>query len=141
MSLGDVCDKLKNPESRIKYGIELFSAFKPMLLERCKIEETGRFFTGQESYYIQTKHDGERFQIHMGNGRFKYFSRNAYDFTETYGESESASESLKHNDQFKRACYEPRLYLSRRFVNWQNHEFAELLLSLFYHRWRDDGLA
>lgn len=90
MSLRDVCDKLKNPETKMKYGIEVFSPFKPMLLERCKIEDVGKFFTGKESYFIQTKHDGERFQIHMQAGQFKYFSRNAYNFTEIYGESESA---------------------------------------------------
>lgn len=78
----------------MKYGIEVFSPFKPMLLERCKIEDVGKFFTGRESYFVQTKHDGERFQIHMQDGRFKYFSRNAYDFTENYGETESSGKSL-----------------------------------------------
>ncbi|XP_048509879.1 DNA ligase 4 isoform X2 [Athalia rosae] len=89
-SVYDVCVKLQNPETRMKYGIELFSPFKPMLLEKCKIQDVGKFFTEQESYYVQTKHDGERFQIHIRAGEFRYFSRNAYDFTEAYGKSTSA---------------------------------------------------
>ncbi|XP_046751398.1 DNA ligase 4-like [Diprion similis] len=90
MSLRDVCDKLQNADIGIKCRIEIFSPFKPMLLERCKIDDVGKFFTDQESYFVETKHDGERFQLHMKDGQFSYFSRNAFNFTEAYGKSKSS---------------------------------------------------
>lgn len=34
---------------------------------------------------MENKFDGERFQLHMENNTFKYFSRNGYDYTSTYG--------------------------------------------------------
>ncbi|XP_046628908.1 DNA ligase 4-like isoform X1 [Neodiprion virginianus] len=90
MSLRVVCDKLQNAGIGTKYQIEIFSPFKPMLLERYKIDDIGKFFTNQESYLVETKHDGERFQLHMKDGQFSYFSRNAYNFTEAYGKSKSS---------------------------------------------------
>ncbi|KAG5677679.1 hypothetical protein PVAND_007416 [Polypedilum vanderplanki] len=36
--------------------------------------------------YKEIKMDGERFQLHMQNGEFKYFSRNAHDYSETFNE-------------------------------------------------------
>lgn len=69
--------------------MEMFSHVKPMLLERLKIEHIGRLFVDDgQRYYVQTKFDGERSQLHMDNGRFKYFTRRGYDITEKpmYGE-------------------------------------------------------
>lgn len=40
-----------------------------------------------EEYFIEMKFDGERFQIHMKDNKFKYFSRNGFDFTPNFGES------------------------------------------------------
>lgn len=37
--------------------------------------------------YMETKMDGERFQLHYQNDRFKYFSRNGIDYTESFGSS------------------------------------------------------
>lgn len=34
--------------------------------------------------YQEVKMDGERFQLHMDNGEYKYFSRNAHDFSPTF---------------------------------------------------------
>lgn len=64
-------------------GIKLFSHFKPMLLERCTIEQVEKFFreSSQEAYFVQTKYDGERSQLHMKNGTFKYFTRQGFDIT------------------------------------------------------------
>lgn len=37
--------------------------------------------------YMETKMDGERFQLHYQNNTFKYFSRNGIDYTESFGSS------------------------------------------------------
>lgn len=61
-----------------------------MLLERCKIEDVGKFFTAGESYFVQTKYDGERSQIHMKDGVFKYYTRHGTDITNNWAYGESA---------------------------------------------------
>lgn len=40
-------------------------------------------------FFVETKMDGERFQIHIENGLFKYYSRNGYDYTQTFGSNRS----------------------------------------------------
>lgn len=55
-----------------------------MLCERRNISELGEMLSSHE-YYAQTKMDGERFQLHMNNGEFRYFSRNGFDYTHAFG--------------------------------------------------------
>lgn len=38
-------------------------------------------------FIIENKFDGERFQLHMKHGIFKYFSKNGYDYSNNYGEN------------------------------------------------------
>ena len=38
-------------------------------------------------FYIETKYDGERCQLHKQGDTFRFFSRNGFDFTCDYGES------------------------------------------------------
>uniref|UniRef100_A0A0A1XLZ5 DNA ligase 4 n=1 Tax=Zeugodacus cucurbitae TaxID=28588 RepID=A0A0A1XLZ5_ZEUCU len=40
----------------------------------------------EDVLYLETKMDGERFQLHYANGRFKYISRNGIDYTASFGE-------------------------------------------------------
>lgn len=47
-----------------------------MLSKRLDIAEIQKHIKSGVKYYLETKFDGERFQIHMLNGRYKYFSRN-----------------------------------------------------------------
>lgn len=63
-----------------------------MLLERCDIESIEKLFWDNDLYYVQTKYDGERSQLHMKDGKFKYFTRRGYDITKKsgYGEIESS---------------------------------------------------
>lgn len=58
-----------------------------MLSRRCDAKELSKKIRDPCHYFIETKFDGERFQLHMKNGLFRYFSRNGYDYTDTYGES------------------------------------------------------
>ncbi|KAK9497557.1 hypothetical protein O3M35_004257 [Rhynocoris fuscipes] len=91
MELYDVCSNLKKVATRLnnenirlhELDIHIFEPFRPMLSERIDISK--KKFTGE--YFIDEKLDGERFQIHYSNGKFKYFSRNSFEFTNIYGEN------------------------------------------------------
>lgn len=95
--LRTVCDTLQDRNKKIQKNISnitVLKPFKPMLLERLEILDTGKFFEGNnDGIIVQTKFDGERSQLHMKNGKFKYFTRNGTDITNNtaYGESKSSS--------------------------------------------------
>ncbi|XP_018312220.1 DNA ligase 4 [Mycetomoellerius zeteki] len=90
--LREICNQLHNPKIKLKKcGIQIFSHFKPMLLERCNIENISELFRDNDLYYVQTKYDGERSQLHMKNGKFKYLTRRGYDITNKYGYGETGS--------------------------------------------------
>lgn len=87
-NLSMLCDTLSDMTTRLhEIEISLFSPFRPMLSNRCDVTQFNKIFLKTRHLYIETKFDGERFQLHMKNNRFKYFSRNGFDFTNTYGES------------------------------------------------------
>ncbi|XP_071560840.1 DNA ligase 4-like isoform X2 [Temnothorax nylanderi] len=89
--LREICNQLYDPKIKLKCGIRLFSHFKPMLLERCNIENIGKLFRDNDLYYVQTKYDGERSQLHMKDGTFKYFTRRGYDITNNSGYGKTGS--------------------------------------------------
>lgn len=95
--LREICKQLHDPKIKLKCGIEIFSHFKPMLLERCNIEDIGKLFRGNDLYYVQTKYDGERSQLHMKDGTFKYFTRRGYDITNNSGYGETGSSGMATN--------------------------------------------
>lgn len=85
--LAKVCEYFTDtPQQLPGIDIVLFKPFRPMLSKRC---DSYQFNKIQEPcmLYIETKFDGERFQLHMKDGIFKYFSRNGFDYTDKYGES------------------------------------------------------
>ena len=89
-NLRKVCDLLRDPNvRRNEIEIGLFEPFKPMLADRCTIGEFHRSMTGRD-FYVETKYDGERMQLHMEDGRFRFYSRNGFDFTEDFGSSAAA---------------------------------------------------
>ncbi|KAL7287403.1 hypothetical protein TKK_0018518 [Trichogramma kaykai] len=97
-SLKRVCDHYsvvgQNSDDGQNLEVELFAHVKPMLLERLKWEHVGKLFKDQPAkYFVQTKFDGERSQIHVRDGRFKYFTRQGYDITQKpmYGETKDAA--------------------------------------------------
>ncbi|BES90790.1 DNA ligase [Nesidiocoris tenuis] len=84
-SLLKVCTMLKDPSIRYhELEIKLFEAFSPMLSERTDVSKLDM----TETLLLETKFDGERFQLHYSNNKFKYFSRNGYEYTSNYGEDE-----------------------------------------------------
>ncbi|XP_066248111.1 DNA ligase 4 isoform X2 [Euwallacea similis] len=66
-------------------GIKIFEAFKPMLSKRVDTVVFKKHFTEHKHFYIEDKFDGERFQMHMENGNFKFFSRNGFNYTQHFG--------------------------------------------------------
>lgn len=85
--LEKVCSQLHNPSVSLSdVSIMLFSAFKPMLAAIANVQQIEKQMKHQ-SFYIETKLDGERMQMHKDGDVYKYFSRNGYDYTQQFGAS------------------------------------------------------
>lgn len=61
----------------------LFEHIQPQLCETFPGEI--KKLMAQDVLYLETKMDGERFHIHYGAKRFKYYSRRGIDYTESFG--------------------------------------------------------
>ncbi|XP_063243477.1 DNA ligase 4 [Bacillus rossius redtenbacheri] len=80
------CETLKDPARRLHEAeVQVFSPCRPMLAERCDVRRVEEAMRKGRVYFVETKHDGERFQLHMRDGLYKYFSRNGFDCTDTFG--------------------------------------------------------
>ncbi|KAJ8665207.1 hypothetical protein QAD02_006869 [Eretmocerus hayati] len=75
-------------------GIQLFSHVRPMLLERLRINDACKLFSGGQNYLLQPKFDGERSQIHFSQGTFKYFTRQGFDITSNTCYGKNANEGF-----------------------------------------------
>ena len=76
VDLAKVCFELRDPSVRLhEMMIELMSPFKPQLADRVIIGKNLKEMGGRE-FYIETKYDGERCQLHKNGDQYKYFSRN-----------------------------------------------------------------
>ncbi|XP_077409514.1 DNA ligase 4 [Vanacampus margaritifer] len=85
--LNKVCQQLHNPSVSLSdVSIGLFSAFKPMLAAVANIGSIEKQM-GNSPFYIETKLDGERIQLHKDGDVYKYFSRNAFEYTQQFGGS------------------------------------------------------
>ncbi|XP_043485981.1 DNA ligase 4-like isoform X2 [Polistes fuscatus] len=93
-NLQKICDNLDRNKKTIHFDIEVFSFFKPMLLERLAIKDAGKLFCNNNEYFVQMKFDGERSQIHMKDGIFKYFTRQGFDITSNWGYGKSNSDGF-----------------------------------------------
>ncbi|CAF0874039.1 unnamed protein product [Brachionus calyciflorus] len=85
-NLEKLCSLLNDPTKRFnEIGVQIGSPCRPMLGEKAKPNKIEQLLNGRE-FYIETKFDGERFQLHKKDDKFYYFSRNSHDYTETFGE-------------------------------------------------------
>lgn len=85
--LEKVCRQLHDPSLGLSdISITLFSAFKPMLAAIADIEHIEKDMHHQ-SFYIETKLDGERMQMHKKGNEYRYFSRNGFNYTDQFGAS------------------------------------------------------
>lgn len=92
-------DELSEPTVRkTLFSIKLFCPFGPMLSTRTDkdmlVIENWRnsratLENPQPEYWIETKIDGERMQMHMESGVFKWWTRNSTDYTHMYGRDTS----------------------------------------------------
>lgn len=74
--LKKICCVLTDRNVRLhEIAIQMFSPFKAMLSEECDVSRVDNYLKKSPYFYVETKLDGERFQIHMDHGEFKYFSR------------------------------------------------------------------
>ncbi|CAF1107169.1 unnamed protein product [Rotaria magnacalcarata] len=85
---------LHDPEKRLhEIGLSLFSPFRPMLGERTRADKIEQLIRKKSTnptaalaeFYIETKYDGDRFQLHRDKDQFMYFSRNGHDYTSVFG--------------------------------------------------------
>ncbi len=85
--LNKVCRQLHDPSvSLSEISIEMFSAFKPMLAAVANIRQIEKQM-GNRTFYIETKLDGERIQLHKAGDVYKYYTRNSYEYTQQFGAS------------------------------------------------------
>jgi len=83
--LEKVCLKLCDPQVRLhEIEVSLFAPFRPMLADRAVIEKVESQMSHKQ-FYVETKYDGERSQIHKKGNKYMYFSRNCFDFTTNFG--------------------------------------------------------
>ncbi|CAN9497485.1 unnamed protein product [Ophioblennius macclurei] len=85
--LSKVCLQLHDPAVSLSdVSIGLFAAFKPMLAAVADVGGVEKQMGGAP-FYIETKLDGERIQLHKDGDVYKYFSRNAFEYTQQFGGS------------------------------------------------------
>ncbi|XP_063616247.1 DNA ligase 4-like [Cydia splendana] len=78
------CSELEPGSARpLELGVQVFCAVSPMLSERLDVTRVLRL--PPASYIVEDKFDGERFQIHMQDGVFEYFSRKGHSYGQHYG--------------------------------------------------------
>ncbi|XP_076839180.1 DNA ligase 4 [Brachyhypopomus gauderio] len=85
--LDKVCRQLHDPSITLTdVSIGLFSAFKPMLAAVANIRQVEKQM-GNQPFYIETKLDGERIQLHKDGIVYKYYTRNSFEYTQQFGAS------------------------------------------------------
>ena len=87
--LEKVCFDLSDPSFRLnEAAIQLFTPFRPMLGQRASIPQAMKLTEGQ-MFYVETKFDGDRMQLHKDGMDYRYFSRSSKDYTSSFGASSS----------------------------------------------------
>ncbi|CAD5123713.1 DgyrCDS12032 [Dimorphilus gyrociliatus] len=87
MNLREVCELLREPSKHLhEIEVSLFAAFRPMLADRAQPQNALESLN-TPLYYIETKYDGERIQLHKDGDEYRYFSRNGHDYTLSFGKT------------------------------------------------------
>jgi len=89
-SLESMCNLLRDPTKREHSQITLFEPFSPMLCGKGRLSTVVQIVKRIDGpFYIETKLDGERIQIHWSKSqdKFRYITRNGTNFTKFYGET------------------------------------------------------
>uniref|UniRef100_A0A182J988 DNA ligase 4 n=1 Tax=Anopheles atroparvus TaxID=41427 RepID=A0A182J988_ANOAO len=64
--------------------VRLGHFIRPMLCQRLELSQVGELLA-RHTFWLETKLDGERFQVHKDGARFRYLSRNGVDYSATFG--------------------------------------------------------
>ncbi|XP_053678121.1 DNA ligase 4 [Anopheles nili] len=64
--------------------IQLMHFVRPMLCQRVELNQVGELLR-RGVYWLETKMDGERFQVHRNGDQFRYYSRNGHDYSKAFG--------------------------------------------------------
>lgn len=128
-SLKRVCWELSDPSLRLEgeqTDIKPMECFQPQLAQfqmhsfEKMTQRLQRDATDSDSeFWIEEKLDGERMQLHMVNGRFRFWSRKAKDYTELYGSSFDDTESAL--TQHLRPAFDPAvrsIILDGEMITW-----------------------
>lgn len=125
-----VCWRLYDVNYRLpseQHQISLMRCFQPQLAafnkhSAKKIVES----MPETGFYIEEKMDGERIQIHMDNGKFKFWSRKAKDYTYLYGDSYEAFNGKGFTAMLKGALRPEvrNVILDGEMVGWDTEEEA-----------------
>lgn len=84
-----VCECVDSGESiDMSDSVQPHQYIRPMLCEQLDLTKVEGMLI-QNIYYLETKMDGERFQIHILDENYKYISRNGKDFTTNFGATAS----------------------------------------------------
>lgn len=119
-SLSRVCDAIENGEVYQENGtVELFRRCMPMLCQRGTVEKLQTLLK-QKEYYAETKMDGERFQIHISDGEYKYFSRGGSEYN-SFGTNKSSGSLTPFIDSLFKVPIK-NLILDGEMMVW-NREF------------------
>jgi DNA ligase-4 len=79
-NLKRMCEVLRNPQVKMhELEINIFEPFRPMLSKRCDASNFKKCFPDSK-FIVENKFDGERFQLHMEDGKFKYFFAKRFRF-------------------------------------------------------------
>lgn len=91
-NLSDVCKSIESnrPTDTENGLLQIFKQVRPMLCERGYISNINRMLA-ENDYYLETKMDGERCQVHINGLDFKYFSRGGKDELTTVFGSDTIS--------------------------------------------------
>ncbi|KAJ3134388.1 DNA ligase (ATP) [Physocladia obscura] len=86
-SLSRVAKDLIDPNVSVisNSSVSLNFPFKPMLAKSVKSLDSVEKLRQGKAFWIETKLDGERMQLHKSGSNYKWFSRNAKDYTNLYG--------------------------------------------------------
>eukprot|EP00118_Oscarella_pearsei_P008725 m.46483 g.46483 ORF g.46483 m.46483 type:complete len:987 (+) comp33697_c0_seq3:313-3273(+) len=84
-NLEKICKDLHDPSVRLAENeISLFQPFRPMLASRASISHVEKLMDHKE-FFIETKYDGDRMQLHKEGDKYLYFSRSSKDYTSSFG--------------------------------------------------------
>lgn len=100
-NLSAVCEAIDSDNIPVANGSSngIFQQISPMLCERCEISDLHRIVAAEDCvFFLETKMDGERCQIHVNTNadanttEFKYFFRGntKYDLENMFGTSSNA---------------------------------------------------